>query len=121
MDSLAHAPKLLGLAIYNGVILDLNFPHVVYKKLMNQPLTLEDLKQTHPVSHPLGMTLSKSLAVGFQKLLAFEGEVEEVYDRTFQIEYEYFGEKRVHNLKEGGDSIPLTSANREGIRNGSFS
>ena len=27
---------LLGVAIYNGVILDLRFPHVVYKKLMGQ-------------------------------------------------------------------------------------
>ena len=27
---------LLGVAIYNGVILDVRFPHVVYKKLMCQ-------------------------------------------------------------------------------------
>ena len=31
---------VLGLAIYNGVILDVHFPLVVFKKLLNQPVTL---------------------------------------------------------------------------------
>lgn len=31
---------VIGLAIYNGVILDVHFPLVVYKKLLNQELTL---------------------------------------------------------------------------------
>lgn len=31
---------VIGLAIYNGVILDVHFPLVVYKKLLNQDLTL---------------------------------------------------------------------------------
>jgi len=41
---------LLGLAIYNGVILDLHLPVVVYKKLLGHKLTLEDVKQINPVS-----------------------------------------------------------------------
>jgi hypothetical protein len=45
--------KLLGLAIYNDVILDLQFPHVLYKKLCGIPVTFEDLKETHPVGNLL--------------------------------------------------------------------
>jgi ubiquitin-protein ligase E3 A len=41
--------KLLGLAIYNGVILDLHFPFVIYKKLLGEKPTIDDLSQTHPV------------------------------------------------------------------------
>lgn len=41
--------KLLGLAIYNSVILDVHFPRVVYKKLMGIKCTLEELKETNPV------------------------------------------------------------------------
>ena len=41
---------LLGLAIYNGVILDIRFPFIIYKKLMDQPLTFEDLQDVFPVS-----------------------------------------------------------------------
>ena len=35
---------VLGLAIYNGVILDVHFPPVVYKKLMGHKPTLRDLQ-----------------------------------------------------------------------------
>lgn len=39
-----------GLAIYNGIILDLKFPAFVYKKLLLQnTYDLEDLKDVSPV------------------------------------------------------------------------
>lgn len=40
---------LLGLAIYNNVILDIHFPMIVYSKLMGKPGIFEDLKISHPV------------------------------------------------------------------------
>jgi len=93
---------LLGLAIYNNAILDIHFPHIVYKKLMGITLGLEDLKEVN-----LG------LAVGFQKLLDFEGNVEEVYDTTFQVVYDYYGEHRSYPLKENGEKIPLSNSNKQ--------
>ena len=41
---------VLGLAIYNNVILDVHFPMVVYRKLMGKLGTFEDLVTSHPVS-----------------------------------------------------------------------
>ena len=41
---------LLGLAIYNNIILNVKFPMVVYRKLMGKLGTLEDMKLSHPVS-----------------------------------------------------------------------
>lgn len=41
---------LIGLAVYNSVILDLHFPLALYKKLMNVPVDVSDLKQLDPVS-----------------------------------------------------------------------
>jgi hypothetical protein len=41
---------LLGLAIYNSVILDVRFPLVVYKKLLRSSIILEDIKTIDPVS-----------------------------------------------------------------------
>lgn len=41
--------QILGLAIYNGIILDLHFPFVVYKKLVGLEPTLDDLKDVNPV------------------------------------------------------------------------
>ena len=40
---------VLGLAIYNNVILDVRFPMFVYRKLMGKLGTLEDLVTSHPV------------------------------------------------------------------------
>ncbi len=39
--------------------------------------------------------------------------MEEVFGHTFQVTYDVFGEKHTYNLKEGGDKISLTNANRQ--------
>lgn len=41
---------LLGLAIYNNVILDIRFPSVTYTKLLGCKTTFKDLYSSHPVS-----------------------------------------------------------------------
>ena len=41
---------LLGLAIYNSIILDIKFPPVLYRKLMGKVGTFEDLETSHPVN-----------------------------------------------------------------------
>ena len=41
---------VLGLAIYNNVILDIGFPMVVYRKLFGRRGTFADLKDSHRVS-----------------------------------------------------------------------
>lgn len=40
---------VLGLAIYNNIILDVHFPMVVYKKLMGKKGTYHDLKDFNEV------------------------------------------------------------------------
>jgi ubiquitin-protein ligase E3 A len=93
---------LLGLAIYNGIILDLHFPEVVYKKLMGHKPTLRDLQNTKP-----------DLARGLVQLLNFTGNVAETYLRHFTYTYEAYGEEKSVELKPGGGEIELTNDNRE--------
>jgi ubiquitin-protein ligase E3 A len=93
---------LLGLAIYNGVILDIHFPPVLYKKLMGKPVTLEDLMTLEPV-------LGRSLLT----LLEFEGDVESAFSRSFQIDIQIFGETQTIDLVENGADKPLTNENRD--------
>ncbi|GMF18350.1 unnamed protein product [Phytophthora lilii] len=93
---------LLALAIYNAVILDVSFPHTVYKKLMGCPLGLEDLEVALP-----------DLGRGLRQLLNFQGDVEGIYQRNFEYSYEVFGEVKTVELKPGGSSIAVTSDNRE--------
>ena len=45
--------RVLGLAIYNSVILDVHFPMALYKKLSGQTVNINDLEQYDPVEKSL--------------------------------------------------------------------
>ncbi len=62
-----------------------------------------DLKEAFP-----------TLASNLEKLLLFEGDVEEVFSLNFVVTYDYFGEMRTHELKPNGANIPVTNDNRKG-------
>ena len=42
---------ILGLALYNGVIIRVSFPPLMYKKLLDEEISLEDFEQTFPVGY----------------------------------------------------------------------
>lgn len=114
---------IFGLAAFNSILLDIQFPLLVYKKLTgvfenklraiteNQSFdfsssyspTLGDLKETFP---DIGNSL--------QKLLDYEGEdIEEIFGLTHEISYEgIFGQYKTVNLIENGWKVPVTKANR---------
>ncbi|KAG6544026.1 hypothetical protein Mapa_014549 [Marchantia paleacea] len=93
---------VLGLAIHNGVILDVHFPLTVYKKVMGKEMQLDDLKDVQP-----------QLFRGLQQLLDYDGDVEGTFCLTFQVEYEFFGEIKTHDLIPDGSNIPITKDNRK--------
>ncbi|XP_078602586.1 ubiquitin-protein ligase E3A-like isoform X1 [Branchiostoma floridae x Branchiostoma japonicum] len=94
---------VLGLAIYNNVILDVHFPMVVYRKLMAKKGTFLDLQDSHPV-------LYQSL----KSMLEYEGDVEEDFMATFCVGMsDLFGGSSTHELKENGNNVPVTVDNRQ--------
>lgn len=92
---------LLGLAIYNSVLLDLNFPSVVYKKLISLPTTLGDLQEFEPDLYNTLNNISK-METGFEDLCM-----------TMSISYDNFGAEEIFELVEGGKDIPLTRERRD--------
>ena len=94
---------LLGLSIYNSIILDLPFPKVIYKKLLakesDEINTLEDLEEVEP-------ELKKGLdsIINTQDISSLE--------MTFQIQTESFGEITYHDLKPQGSTIAVTNQNK---------
>eukprot|EP01137_Pigoraptor_chileana_P033768 Opistho-2@25178 len=92
---------VLGLAIYNGINLDVHFPMVVYRKLLGHVPDMDDLRDAQP-----------TLAKGLQALLDFDGDVEGVFCRTFRIEEDSFGVHRYVDLVPNGDDVPVTTENR---------
>ncbi|KAJ3069033.1 putative E3 ubiquitin-protein ligase HTD2 [Podochytrium sp. JEL0797] len=96
--------RLLGLAIYNANTLEIPFPVVLFKKLLHIPPTLSDLEELDP-----------HLGKGLRTLLSYpHADFEDLYDRTFQIEYEGASQNRiVHDLKPNGGEVQLTMDNRD--------
>ncbi|OAC97865.1 hypothetical protein MUCCIDRAFT_115941 [Mucor lusitanicus CBS 277.49] len=92
---------LLGLAVYNSVILDLHFPLALYKKVMDVEVGLQDLKQLDP-----------SLGKGLERLLSFDGDIESEYDRSFQVDIQSFDHVFTCDLKPSGSKIQLNNENR---------
>mmetsp|Transcript_22241 Transcript_22241/g.30334 ORF Transcript_22241/g.30334 Transcript_22241/m.30334 type:complete len:882 (-) Transcript_22241:649-3294(-) len=91
---------LIGVAIYNSIILDIPFPMVVYKRLKGMPPTLHDLLEAQPM-------LGKSL----RKMLEYEGDVKDTFGAYFQVSYEVWGDVVTHDLVSGGGDIPVTNDN----------
>ena len=108
---------VLGLAIYNSIILDIALPPFAFKKLLAaapqtsapQPLTtrptykcsLDDLAEYRPV-----------LARGLRRLLEFEGDVAETFCHNFVADVDRYGEVKSIPLCPGGEKKPVTNANR---------
>jgi len=105
---------LVGLAIYNSVLLDLHFPLVAYKKLLGLSVGLADLRE-----------LDAEMGEGLRKLLEWEeegggeggmgggGKVEDVFGLCFEVDWVEFGEVRRHDLIEGGREVEVTRENRK--------
>jgi len=45
--------------------------------------------------------------------MQFDGEIQDIFCRTFSVKYEYCGTEQEDELKENGSKISLTTANRE--------
>jgi len=91
---------LIGVAIYNSIILDFPFPMVIYKQLKGKTPTLEDLIEAQP---QLGRNL--------KQMRDFQGNIEETFGQVFQVSYEVWGDIQTHDLIEGGGDIPVTNDN----------
>ncbi|XP_032886513.1 probable E3 ubiquitin-protein ligase HERC3 [Amblyraja radiata] len=100
--------RLLGiicwLALYNGYQADFHFPLALYKKLLNEQPTLDDLKELSP-------TVGRNL----QELLNYEGDdLEEIFCMDFTIGADMAdGSITRHELIPNGKNIPVQSHNRK--------
>jgi ubiquitin-protein ligase E3 A len=94
---------VLGLAIYNNVILPVSFPMVVYRKLMNLKISWRDLRDCNPVIYN-----------SLKSILEYnEPDMEETYAQTFEIGYQdVFGSPLKHSLKKDGEKIIVNQSNK---------
>ena len=83
---------LIGLAIYNAVILDVAFPTVIFKKLAGQPGVFSDLEEFEP-----------DIYRNLSKLLDYDVETINALELTFTMDSQ--------ELEENGNDKKVTRAN----------
>ncbi|KAL8431957.1 hypothetical protein Efla_002794 [Eimeria flavescens] len=96
---------LASMAVYNDILMPLNLPLVVYKRLQGSAVSLEDLSDVFPDELN---SFAKLLEIDDENTFnaAFEG-------MTFAVDVEIPGNKRMQiPLKPGGEDIPLTMKTR---------
>lgn len=91
---------LLGLAIYNGVNLDVRLPMVFYKKLQGLKVGLEDLKE-----------LDEAALNSLEKMLDNKEDAR-AYCLSFVIEVESDGARVQHELIDGGKDALVDNQNK---------
>lgn len=60
------------------------------------------------------------LAKGLEQLLQFKGDVESTFALSFEVEYDYFGEMRSHELRPGGSKVRLVDTLRTRCQSGIY-
>ncbi|EED23117.1 HECT domain protein [Talaromyces stipitatus ATCC 10500] len=82
---------LMSLAVYNGLTLPVTFPLAFYRKLLDLKIKLtEDIRDGWP-----------DLAKGLESLLTWsEGDVGDVFVRSYEFSFEAFGSVRTVNMEQ---------------------
>ena len=93
---------VLGLALFNGIILDVKFPMAIYKKLLGIKPCLNDLKEYDP-------ELYNNL---YFLINTDDKNLKENLDTTFTVTVDYFGEKKIIPLKPNGENILIDYDNK---------
>ncbi|CAD8054024.1 unnamed protein product [Paramecium primaurelia] len=93
---------ILGLALYNQVNLDLQFPQVIFKKLMNEPICFEDLKE-----------FDLEVYNGLNTLVEYKYDnIEDVFALNFTITEAIWDDIRTVELLPNGAQILVTQQNK---------
>ena len=94
---------ILGLALFNNVILDIKFPLVIYKKLLDVKPELIDMKECDPELYNNLYYLKTTKDQNLKELLY----------TNFTVTNDKFGEKVVIPLKENGENIFIDNTNKD--------
>lgn len=94
--------KIIGIALYNNVVLNLPFPTLFFKRLLNKDTELNDLREIEPA-------IFSSLC-NMRRLSTHELEL---CDQTFEITYESNGRIQRRSLIKNGQAIRVTEENIE--------
>ncbi|XP_007578090.1 E3 ubiquitin-protein ligase Itchy-like [Poecilia formosa] len=93
--------RFIAMALFHGKFIDTGFSLPFYKRMLNKPLTLNDLESIDPEFYNSLMWIK-------------DNDIEECgLEMFFSVDKEMLGEISTHELKEGGGDIQVTEENKE--------
>ncbi|KAG6693556.1 hypothetical protein I3842_09G006200 [Carya illinoinensis] len=92
--------RVVGKALYEGILLDYSFSHVFVQKLLGRYSFLDELS-----------TLDPELYRNLMYVKHYDGDVKEI-SLDFTVTEESFGKRHVVELKPGGKDISVTNENK---------
>ncbi|KAJ3224373.1 Ubiquitin-protein ligase E3B [Clydaea vesicula] len=92
--------RMLGKALYEGIVIDIPFPLFVYSKILGRYCFFEDLPSLDEVLYKNLIFLKK-----------YEGNCQDL-SLTFSHEVDYFGEHVIKEIRVGGTDIIVNNDNR---------
>ncbi|RDB16805.1 E3 ubiquitin-protein ligase TOM1-like [Hypsizygus marmoreus] len=90
--------RVIGKAIYDGRLLDAYFARSLYRQLLGKPVDYKDVEWVDPEY--------------YNSLCWILENDPTPLDLTFSVEGDEFGVNRIVPLKEGGETLPVTQANK---------
>ena len=112
------------MAIYNFTIINLPFPLVLYKKLLAEPVNLDDFDGLCPTLMRYAKIFCSTIPIlchffvllifrSLHSLLDYDGDdLEEVFCLSFVMSREVFGAVQTDELKPGGANILVDQKNK---------
>ncbi|PON56137.1 HECT domain containing protein [Parasponia andersonii] len=92
--------RVVGKALYEGILLDYSFSHVIVQKLLGRYSFLDELS-----------TLDPELYRNLIYVKHYDGDVKDLF-LDFTVTEESFGKRHVIELKPGGKDISVTNENK---------
>lgn len=93
--------RFIAMALFHGKFIDTGFSLPFYKRMLNKPLTVNDLESIDPEFYKSLMWIK-------------DNDIEECgLEMFFSVDKEILGEISTHELKEGGGDIQVTEENKE--------
>ncbi|XP_037540943.1 itchy E3 ubiquitin protein ligase b [Nematolebias whitei] len=93
--------RFIAMSLFHGKFIDTGFSQPFYKRMLNKPLTLNDLESIDPEFYNSLMWIK-------------DNNIEECgLEMFFSVDKEILGEITTHELKPGGGDIQVTEENKE--------
>lgn len=104
-ERLCLVGKIIGMALYNDVVLNIPLPFIIFKKILRIPLTFDDLAEIEPEHHSSIFNLGRCTAKEFLGLELF-----------FTVDYVDNGVHRIDEIIPNGSGVQVTKDNYHAFR-----